>query len=186
MSRHDVILRADGPCQIHPARVPLTMSAGNASSGDVHDSTKTRFVRDRVSPLHRLIAFLTTTCFMVVFGIAVWLSPDGRGFGTHEQLGLPPCQFRVLSGWNCPHCGMTTSFAHFVRGQWISSFQANAAGLLLAMTCVVVGAWCLVIGFSGRWFGPDDPRAWLIRGVMIYLVITLVLWLFQFVPSVTS
>ena len=34
--------------------------------------------------------------------------------GTHQQLGLPPCNFVTLTGYPCPACGMTTSFALLV------------------------------------------------------------------------
>ena len=27
---------------------------------------------------------------LVILGIAVWLDPDPRGYGTHEELGLAP------------------------------------------------------------------------------------------------
>ena len=62
----------------------------------------------------RFFTLLLGAGIVVVFGIAVWLKPDPRGFGTHQQLGLPPCTFRSLTGTNCPHCGLTTSFSWFV------------------------------------------------------------------------
>jgi len=71
------------------------------------------------------------------FGVAAWLEPESRGFGTHMQLGLPPCSFEPVFGLPCPSCGMTTSFSYFVRGQWLSALRANAAGLLLALSCAV-------------------------------------------------
>ncbi|NBO19844.1 MAG: DUF2752 domain-containing protein, partial [Proteobacteria bacterium] len=46
-----------------------------------------------------------------------WLTPDARGLGTHEQLGLPPCGFYLWYGLPCPSCGMTTSWPHFLTRQ---------------------------------------------------------------------
>ena len=64
------------------------------------------------------------------------LEPDPRGFGTHTQLGLRPCAFLTVTGRLCPTCGMTTSFAWFVRGRIDRSWQANPAGCLYALLTV--------------------------------------------------
>ena len=47
---------------------------------------------------------------------------------THTQLGMPPCNFVVMTGKPCPACGMTTSFALLVRGDVGASLRANWAG----------------------------------------------------------
>ena len=59
------------------------------------------------------------------------VEPDPRGYGTHTQLGLPPCGFQMLTGSPCPGCGLTTAFAHGIRGEWVLAFQANPLGLAL-------------------------------------------------------
>ena len=68
-----------------------------------------------------------------LLGIAGWLRPSPNGMGTHQQLGLPPCTATVLFGIRCPACGMTTSWAHFMRGQWWWSFRVNPGGFALAL-----------------------------------------------------
>jgi hypothetical protein len=101
---------------------------------------------------------LGTALFLVVgFGVALLLNPDPRGFGTHQQLGLPPCTFRFLFGRHCPGCGMTTSFAYFVRGQFVEAVRANAAGTVLAAVCVLLIPWCLWSAFRGRLWMISDP-----------------------------
>ena len=77
------------------------------------------------------------------FTLATRLEPSPRGFGTHQQLGLPPCSFKTLVGWPCPSCGMTTSFSHFVRGQWLNSLRTSTTGFVLAIACLVQIPWCL-------------------------------------------
>lgn len=66
------------------------------------------------------------------------------GLGTHQQLGLPPCSSRLLWNMRCPACGMTTSWAHLVRGEFVQSVRANPGGMLLglavAVFAVVLGA----------------------------------------------
>ena len=74
-----------------------------------------------------------------VLSIARWLEPDPRGFGTHEQLGLPPCGFAQLTGLGCPSCGLTTAFAYMARGLLTPALRAHALGpLLFALTCASV------------------------------------------------
>src|SRR5438128_10589032 len=85
-----------------------------------------------------------------VLGVARWLSPDPRGYGTHTQLGLYPCTFAMVTGRLCPTCGMTTSFAWFARGRFDRSWRANPAGSLLAPTCVLLIPWLLAGAARGR------------------------------------
>jgi len=66
-----------------------------------------------------------------VLFIGAMLEPDARGYGTHAQLGLPPCGFLSWTGCPCPGCGLTTAFAHAVRGEWLSAAAANPLGLAL-------------------------------------------------------
>jgi hypothetical protein len=73
---------------------------------------------------------------LIVLGIARLLTPDARGFGTHLQLGLPPCGVLALTGLPCPACGLTTSFAHLARGQLTAALHANAFGVVL-FACVL-------------------------------------------------
>lgn len=68
-----------------------------------------------------------------LLGVAATLDPSPSGLGTHQQLGLPPCSMRLMLGIRCPACGMTTSWAHFMHGEWLSSIQVNIGGFLLAL-----------------------------------------------------
>ncbi len=88
-------------------------------------------------------------CCAVVLGLAVWLTPDPRGYGTHRQLGFGKCGMLVMTGLPCPTCGMTTAFAYTVRGRFGRAFLAQPAGFLLALATVLTGlgsAWVLVTG----------------------------------------
>lgn len=68
--------------------------------------------------------------FLGIFVVvaAIYLSPDRRGFGTHEQLGLAPCAYLARTGKPCLTCGMTTSFALSARGRLPSAYASNALG----------------------------------------------------------
>jgi len=86
-------------------------------------------------------------------GAASLLEPDQRGYGTHQQLGLPPCTFVVLFGRRCPTCGGTTSWAYLVRGRLIEAAQANLGGALLGTLDVIAVPWQLLSALRGRWLG---------------------------------
>lgn len=68
---------------------------------------------------------------LAVLTTAALLSPAGEGHGTHTQLGLPPCGFLVYTGYPCPGCGLTTSFAHMIRLEVFGAFHANPFGIVL-------------------------------------------------------
>jgi len=73
-----------------------------------------------------------------VLGIARWLHPAASGMGTHEQLGLPPCKFLVLTGLPCPSCGFTTSFAYAAHFHFQRAFFASPFGLLLFLVAILL------------------------------------------------
>jgi hypothetical protein len=74
-----------------------------------------------------------------VLGVARILHPAEKGFGTHQQLGLPPCFFLSFTGFPCPACGLTTSFAHTVRFNFHEAFITQPFGLIacLATICLI-------------------------------------------------
>jgi hypothetical protein len=88
--------------------------------------------------------------------VAAMLEPDARGYGTHAQLGLPPCGFLWLTGAPCPGCGLTTAFAHAIRGNWMLALDANPFGLLLF---VAVSA-CVPLAVLAGW------RRWSVDSVL--------------------
>jgi len=81
-----------------------------------------------------------------VVGAAAWLQPDARGFGTHQQLGLPPCMFEAYTHVPCPGCGLTTSFAHMAHGHLLQAFGAHLMGpflFLLTLGVAVASPWAV-------------------------------------------
>jgi hypothetical protein len=93
------------------------------------------------------VGVLTAFSAAFVLITARLLVPDARGFGTHEQLGLPACAFLAWTGWPCPTCGLTTSFAHAAHGDLARAFSAHVLGPgLFAVTVLLVpfGLWASV------------------------------------------
>jgi hypothetical protein len=113
---------------------------------------------------------------LAVLGLARWLRPDPKGFGTHTQLGLAPCAFRAVTGRPCPACGMTTSFAWFARGEWGQSWRANPAGSLLATTCVALIPWLLAASARGRPIGTRSLESPLITLAAATVALTVITW----------
>lgn len=126
------------------------MSAPTLSSRD-YEADYQRWVARWVRRL--LVAIVLGLC--AVFGVAWWINPyDAEGhalrMASHEQLGLPPCTFAVVTGVPCPACGMTTSFALLAHGDVVNSLKANWVGTLLACFCALVIPWALVSIVRGR------------------------------------
>jgi hypothetical protein len=104
--------------------------------------------------------------------------PDGRPLtiGTHRQLGLPECNFLRLTGRPCPSCGMTTSFALLVHGDWIASLRANAVGTLLGLFLLAMIPWGAVAAVRGRWLWIRSLEPWLLRVVIVFCGLALLRW----------
>jgi hypothetical protein len=110
-----------------------------------------------LSPWARAVLVVMAVFLTAGFGLARSLDPDPRGYGTHQRLGLPECTIQAWFDRPCPGCGMTTSFAHFVRGEWRASAQANPAGLWMAAGCLALIPWSGVSAYRGRYWGVTDP-----------------------------
>jgi hypothetical protein len=81
----------------------------------------------------RLAALAVSAAMLAVLIIAVRLPPNPDGVGTHQAMGFQKCEFMYRTGLPCPSCGMTTSFAWFVRGNWIASIYVQPMGFVLAL-----------------------------------------------------
>lgn len=101
----------------------------------------------------RLLSLALGAPAWAVLGVALSLSPDGRGFGTHQQLGLGTCTILNLTGWPCPMCGMTTSFAHMAHLEPLQALAAQPMGVVLFLITL---SWSLLALTelalpAGRW-----------------------------------
>jgi len=130
----------------------------------------------RLPVVQRLLLVLLGLFLLALLSVAVYLQPSGRGYGTHEQLGLPPCTFTAVFNRRCPSCGMTTSWSHLVRGQVIRAVQANTGGALLAAAAVAAVPWSLISATRGRWL-VRPPGEWTIAiAAATFVAVTLVDW----------
>jgi hypothetical protein len=130
----------------------------------------------RPGAIARVGLIALATLLIGLLATAGRLRPDPRGFGTHEQLGLSPCAILRLTGRPCPTCGMTTSFAWFVRGRLARSWRASPAGLLAAATSVVLVPWLLALA-AGLRIGRRPVGSTLMALAVVAAAVTVLTWL---------
>ena len=63
-------------------------------------------------------------------------------------------------------CGMTTAWAHLVRGQWLAACRANVGGVLLGLLAMVGAPWLLGSACQGRWWGWTPTERALLAGIL--------------------
>ena len=108
-----------------------------------------------------------------------WLTPDPRGVGTHQQLGLPPCFTLTALHIPCPFCGMTTAFSAMAHGQFARAFITQPAGALIFIATLGGAAGLLVMALSGRIPAGVMARPWRNRGLALSAVILILAWLYK-------
>jgi hypothetical protein len=130
----------------------------------------------------RALLVLMAVLLIGVFAVAVYLNPYGedgqaRRLETHLQLGLPTCTVKQVFGIPCPSCGMTTSFALFVRGDLLNSLRANWAGTILATFCLAMIPFGLVGAVRARTAMVLSGLNWLLpRFIVLFVVLLFVRW----------
>lgn len=124
----------------------------------------------------RLLLVGIAAVLALVLAVARLLNPDERGYGTHEQLGLPPCAFRAITGLPCPSCGMTTSFSYLVRGQLVAAALTNPGGCVLALGGAAMIPWCLASAVAGRTIGIRSPERAAIVTILVVVALCVVSW----------
>ena len=134
----------------------------------------------RLRSYQRILMVLGGSTLITLLVTAATLQPDTRGFGTHQQLGLPPCSFKEMTGLRCPSCGMTTSWSNMMHGKVISSFQANTGGALLAITALFVGPWAVAAGTMGVWLWPRPNEWFAVLAGSTIVICTMVDWCIRY------
>ncbi|MGL4553317.1 MAG: DUF2752 domain-containing protein [Gemmataceae bacterium] len=116
-----------------------------------------------------------------VFAVATRIDPYGPGgraatMATHQQLGLPPCNFVTTVGIPCPACGLTTSFALSVRADAVNAARANWVGLLLAGFCALLIPWGVASAAAGRALFVRSLERAAVAAVLTLFLLLLLRW----------
>ncbi|MBT8454334.1 MAG: DUF2752 domain-containing protein [Deltaproteobacteria bacterium] len=146
--------------------------------------TATRNDAPQVRLSQRLPWLAVVVASVAVLGVAAGIDPDLRGYGSHTQLGLPPCGFLLLTGAPCPGCGLTTAFAHGIRGQWAMAASANPLGLalfIIVCACIPLGVTAALRGWS---LGEVVDRFGLNRWALTVAACAVAVWVVRFAVAI--
>ncbi|GMW01320.1 MAG: hypothetical protein AMXMBFR84_24570 [Candidatus Hydrogenedentota bacterium] len=127
----------------------------------------------------RLIACLMSLAFLSVIALSMWLTPDKRGYGTHEQLGMPPCGMMYWLGVPCPMCGMTTAFTFMAHGEISNASQTQPAGAVGFVACCLLAVAAAACVIRPSWFSyifEGQAAAWMFR---FGLVVVMLAWTYK-------
>jgi len=155
---------------------PIGQDRGPGPSPGSRIDRRTGAVAPRLSGPARVGLVALAAALTATLAVAGRLTPDPRGFGTHEQLGRPPCAILILTGRPCPTCGMTTAFAWFARREPARSWGANPTGLLLATATVPMIPWLLASAAAGRPRVVRSAGDFLMALVVVAAAVTVLTW----------
>ena len=131
------------------------------------------------SPEHYLLLGLSILALVGVGSLGLWMDPDPRGFGTHEQLGLAPCRTMEWIGVPCPGCGVTTSVSLFWNGELWASFVNQPFGGLLAALVPLLAVAAIIAHFQGRDLYRSLMSMRLGRAMVALLSLMLAAWIYK-------
>ncbi len=124
----------------------------------------------------RGIAFIVLLVSLLPLVVGAALQADHNGVGTHEQLGLPACNFLTVTGYPCVSCGMTTAVALATQGHLMQAFIVQPAGAILALSLaatIMVAGWCVITGASLK---PLFRRLWKLPTLIVIIAVLLGAW----------
>jgi hypothetical protein len=130
---------------------------------------------------------IVATAFVALLGMVAmrWLlSPSPLGYGTHEQLGLPPCRTIDWIGIPCPGCGVTTSVTWFAHAQPWNSLVTQPFGFLIALVATCGLPASLIATLFGIDLGRVLTRVLVTRWWIWATLIVAAAWLYKIVVVV--
>src|SRR5437016_14433637 len=106
-----------------------TNNCPHPSAGEGAIAKQPLFIIERGLP-RKMLSTESVAVFLwlAVLVAAAIVTPDARGYGTHTQLGLPPCFMMTVLHRPCPACGLTTSFANIMHGNIAAALSAHPLG----------------------------------------------------------
>lgn len=121
---------------------------------------------------HWIVLAGTFLGLALFFALACFVTPDPRGYGTHEKLGLPPCAMMKWLHVPCPGCGVTTSVALAAHARFLDAARTQPFGLVVALAIPLTAIWALAGHFRGRDLYRDlnavrlGPWVWWLAGAL--------------------
>jgi hypothetical protein len=134
------------------------------------------------SPLKmRLRALVVLAGVSSLIGAAVYLDPDRLERHDKHYTLLKPCSVLVKTGYPCPTCYMTRSFAYMFHGRPDKAFMAQPFGAALSLMCVYLAYGAIYVLVKGTGWNPFWARWSRKRFIAIFLGAFLAGWIFKLV-----
>ncbi len=92
----------------------------------------------------------------------------------------------TLTGYPCPTCGMTTAFAHTVRGELGLAFSAQPAGFAIALAVVFAASVSLGVVITGKIWVVNWYRVSPMWATLAILLLVLGGWLYKLAAGLMS
>jgi hypothetical protein len=183
-AEHEAADEAVEPEDVETASAEEEIAAAEAAPGRRPGRRRREDSMDEPTKIRwwqRSILLLFTVPWIAVLATAMWLYPyDENGAplkqGTHQQLGLPPCNFQTWTGVPCPSCGMTTSFSLLVHGDVWNSLKANFAGTALVTFGILFVPWAFASAFLKRFLFIRSLEMVVFRLAVVFLVMLFGRW----------
>lgn len=128
----------------------------------------------------RAIAAVVAVCASVCTGALGRITPDARGHGTHEQLGMEVCGWPLQYGIPCPTCGCTTAACQLVHGRVLAAFVTQPFGAALAAFGLLLGVHAALCLLRGRSFVDLLVRLPFWRLVSSAVLLLLLAWGYKY------
>ena len=133
----------------------------------------------RRSRAHGLVLAACLGAPLALLALGLYLTPDPRGWGTHEQLGFRPCMPMRLWSFPCPGCGVTTSVALAAHGQPLAALRVQPFGLVALAVAAAAGVWAVVGHARGRDLHAELARVAWKRWGRILATLALLAWMYK-------
>jgi len=136
----------EGVAETSRPEVPASVPALPSVEEDAPIVRRFGWELPRAGGAERFCWAVVLACVLSVLALAAWIEPSPRGVGTHEQIPffggrLQPCGFLLATGYPCPSCGYTTTFAHAMHGHLLKAATNQPFGFLVFLvTCLTVPA----------------------------------------------
>ena len=129
--------------------------------------------------MHRVGALAMASVLAGPLVIGASLHPDGRGHGTHEQLGLTPCLWAARLDTPCPTCGMTTAVSSASTGDLAAAFAAQPLGATIAIAAAA-GVWgCLHAAIGGARVQGMFAGLTTARAMWVFGALAMAAWMYK-------
>lgn len=130
--------------------------------------------------IDRAFALVALAAVLALVVMLARVTPDPRGYATHEALGLTACGWPQIYGKPCPTCGVTTAACWLVHGSPFRALSTQPFGALAMATLLWIAGFALWSLARGRSFLLPFLLLPLMRGFGGTILVFLLAWLWKY------